>query len=71
MKNYAVYLDTKTGRSQVSFEAETVKITEGAFEFHVGDVTVAMFSRETAFGFVEERGGGAWAEEPPEMGATA
>ena len=67
MKNYSVYLDTKTGRSQVTFEAETVEVKENTYEFRVGGDIVAVFAREQCFGFVEERGQRNW-EEPPEIG---
>lgn len=64
MKSYSVYLDTKTGRSQVTFEAETVEVKEHTYEFRVGGDISAVFSRERCFGFVEERGHGNWEERP-------
>ncbi len=69
MKTFSVYLDTETGRSQVTFEAEKVEVKEETFEFTVEGAMVAMFSREKAFGFVEERPRSeSWEEGPPEFG---
>ena len=55
MKTFTVYLDSQTGRTQVTFEAEKVTVTEKTFEFTLEGATVGVFAREKAFGFVEER----------------
>lgn len=69
MKTYTVYLDTKTGRSQVIVEADSVVATETGFEFRRGQELIAAFTRSLCFGWVEENTRGNWQEEPPELGA--
>ena len=65
MKNFTVYLNTTSGRSQVTLEAETAEVKEATFEFSVEEQIVAVFARDKAFGFVEERPRTEWQEEPP------
>jgi len=55
MKIFTVYLDSQTGRTQVTFEAEKATVTEKTFEFTLQGLTIGVFAREKAFGFVEER----------------
>jgi hypothetical protein len=69
MKTYTIYLDTKTGRSQAVVEADSVEMTEHAFEFRRGQELVGAFTRTLCFGWVEEMPQqNAWKDEPPEMG---
>lgn len=65
MKTFTVYLDTRTGRSQVSFEAERFELTDRGIEFFRNDIRVAFFLNATCFGVMEESHGAAWEEEPP------
>ena len=54
MKAYTVYLDTHTGRNQVSLEADEHMVTNDLFEFKRKGAIVAVFVRAKTFGFVEE-----------------
>jgi len=67
MKTFTVYLDTKTGRSQVTFEAERFEITDKCIEFYTEDTKVGVFMQSSCFGLVEEQHGAAWEESPPEV----
>ena len=69
MKTFTVYLDTRTGRSQVTFDAERYDVTEDSYVFYAEDQQLAVFSRERTFGVVEERHRDfGWEERPPEAG---
>ncbi|MFO7675355.1 MAG: hypothetical protein R6X12_03450 [bacterium] len=65
MKTFTVYLDTHTGRTQVTVEADVFTVKTDVFEFQRGGVTVAVFAREKTFGFVEEK---LAAEQGPGLG---
>ncbi|MFO7639236.1 MAG: hypothetical protein R6X14_08120 [bacterium] len=54
MKQFTVYLDTRTGRTQVTIEAEEFAGSSDVFEFKREGKVVAVFAREKTFGLVEE-----------------
>ncbi|HDQ98705.1 MAG TPA: hypothetical protein ENN51_00245 [candidate division WOR-3 bacterium] len=55
MKIFTVYLDTHTGRTQVTFEADAFVIKDDLLEFQREGRVVASFAREKTFGFIEEQ----------------
>ena len=55
MKVFTVYLDTHTGRTQVTFEADAFVIKNDLLEFQREGRVVATFAREKTFGFIEEQ----------------
>lgn len=65
MKTFTVYLDTKTGRSQVAVEADRFELTDRGFDFFREDTRVAHFSNAGCFGVLEEQHSASWEEEPP------
>ena len=65
MKTFTVYLNTNTGRSQVTVEADRFELTDKGFDFFRDDRRVAFFVNTHCFGLVEEQPTQAWEEEPP------
>jgi hypothetical protein len=65
LKVFTVYLDTHTGRTQVTVEADSFVVKTDVFEFVREGSIAAVFAREKTFGFVEER---PVSEERPGLG---
>lgn len=54
MRVFTVYLDTRTGRTQVTLEAEDFAVQTDVIEFRREGRVVAVFARDKTFGLVEE-----------------
>lgn len=65
MKTFTVYLDTKTGRSQVTVEADRFELSDHGFDFFREDTRVAHFTKTGCFGVLEELHAASWEEESP------